>query len=103
MITFSDKKIYNQNDLIELYESVGWTNYTKDSQVLANAIKHSLYVYTAWDNGTLIGLIRCIGDGTTILYIQDILVRPDYQHIQVGSTLMKHTLDHFLISDKKFY
>ena len=45
-----------------------------DKIKLKNAINNSLKVLTAWDDEKLVGLIRVIGDGYTIIYIQDILI-----------------------------
>lgn len=37
----------------------------------------------------MIGLIRSVGDGETILYIQDLLVHPAYQKQGIGTKLME--------------
>lgn len=67
-----------------LYDSVGWIAYTKDLKGLEQALINSLYVVSAWHGEQLVGLIRVIGDGYTILYIQDILIHPDYQRQKLG-------------------
>lgn len=41
------------------------------------------------------GLIRVFGDGQTILYIQDILVHPDYQDEKIGTCLMSNILQEY--------
>lgn len=88
-----NEKFEDQKQLLSLYESVGWTEYTKDPCRLFRALHNSLDVLTAWDNSNLIGLIRTVGDNETILYIQDLLVRPAYQHQGVGSLLLKKICD----------
>ena len=40
----------------------------------------------------LVDLIRVIGDGASIIYIQDILILPTYQRREIGSDLMKRIL-----------
>lgn len=37
----------------------------------------------------LVGLIRVVGDGVSIIYIQDLLVNPKYQRQGIGSELLK--------------
>lgn len=37
----------------------------------------------------MIGLIRSVGDGETILYIQDLLVHPAYQNKGIGTQLIE--------------
>ncbi|MGY3766279.1 GNAT family N-acetyltransferase [Vagococcus vulneris] len=81
--------------IMSLYDSVGWTAYTDDYGTLNRAIRHSLFVLTAWDKEQLIGLIRVVGDGETIIYIQDLLVRPSYHRQGIGQELLKRTLEEF--------
>lgn len=33
-----------------------------------------MYVLTAWSDDKLVGILRIVGDGYTIVYIQDLLV-----------------------------
>ena len=58
---------------------MGWSAYTRDMPTLQRAISHSLHVVTARQDDRLVGLIRVVGDGLTIVYIQDLLVHPDFQ------------------------
>lgn len=54
-------------EVVALYESVGWTNYTEDRQVLVQAIRRSAFVVTCRsDAGELVGLARAISDDATI-------------------------------------
>lgn len=82
-------------DILSLYKSVNWLTYTTYPDKLIRAIRNSLDVITAWQDEKLVGLIRTIGDGETILYIQDILVLPDYQRKGIGSELLKKILDKY--------
>lgn len=80
----------------ELYIDSGWTNYTNDLPKLMRGIENSLDVISAWDGDILIGLIRTIGDGETIIYIQDILVLKAYKRQGIGRQLMNQILDKYL-------
>ena len=95
MIHYKESKEIKQTDIEFLYSSVKWTNYTNDLEKLKKAIKQSLSVITAWDGEKLVGLIRAVGDGETILYIQDILVHPDFQNKQIGTALMSQMLNQY--------
>ena len=75
-----------------LYDSVQWSAYTKDMPKLIRAIQNSQIVITAWNEGELAGLIRCLTDFETISYIQDILVKPAYRKKGIGDELMQQTL-----------
>ena len=81
--------------LFNLYKDVGWTNYTNNTKKLCKSLKKSLYVLTAWDRNILIGLIRVVGDGISIIYIKDLLILKKYQRKKIGTTLMKKTLEKF--------
>lgn len=95
MINYKNNAQIDIRELENLYSSVGWTAYTNDLDTLEKAINNSLVVITAWRNDKLVGLIRAIGDGYTILYIQDILVRPDFQNKNIGTNLMTRILNEF--------
>ena len=58
-------------------------------------MENSLEILTIWNNNELIGLIRVIGDGETILYIQDLLIRSDYQNQGLGSVLLQKMCDRY--------
>ncbi|EPC6536576.1 GNAT family N-acetyltransferase [Enterococcus hirae] len=86
---FSEEKKIDLDALFALYTAIGWSVYTKDIQQLAMGVQQSLKVITVWDEQQLIGLIRSVGDGETILYIQDLLVHPAYQNKGIGTQLIE--------------
>ena len=57
--------------------------------------KNSLLVLAAYEGDELLGIIRVIGDGYTIVFIQDILVFPDKQCNGVGTALLKAVLERY--------
>ncbi|WP_232225522.1 GNAT family N-acetyltransferase [Oceanobacillus manasiensis] len=94
-LTIQHGKKINTEQVMNLYNDVGWAAYTKDANLLQNAIEQSLDVITAWDGEKLVGLIRVVGDGLTILYIQDILVLNAYQNQGVATQLMEQVLQKY--------
>ena len=91
-INFSTIKDIDIKQLENLYNDVGWFAYTQDLKVLKQAVLQSLDVIAAWDNDKLVGLIRVVGDGLTIVYIQDILVLNAYQNKGIASELLQQML-----------
>lgn len=83
---------YNEEEILTLYNSVGWSNYTSNPSMLAKAYKHSLKILGAYDAEKLVGIIRVVGDGYSIVYIQDIVVFPEYQRKGIGTLLLKKIL-----------
>lgn len=54
-----------------------------------------MYVLSAWEEECLIGLIRIIGDGLTIIYVQDILVLNSHQNQGIATELIDRILEKF--------
>lgn len=84
---------YKSEEILHLYEKVGWTNYTSNPVMLENAFKNSLKIFAAYEDEKLLGIIRVVGDAFSIIYIQDILILPEYQHRGIGTALMQKVLD----------
>ncbi|WP_298130167.1 GNAT family N-acetyltransferase [Micropruina sp.] len=81
-----------REELFELYGSVGWTAYTREPDALVRAVRGSLRVVTARSHGKLVGLARIVGDGTTIAYLQDVLVDPSHRREGLGRRLVETVL-----------
>ena len=88
-INYQTGKNLKIDEVVKLYKDAEWTNYTRDVNRLKRALNKSLYLLTAWDKDKLVGLIRVVGDGETIIYIQDILVLKSYQRQRIGTQLLK--------------
>ena len=95
MITIKKQEIVKLEDVLHLYQAVGWTNYTHQSEMLEQALSHSLVIYVALDGDAVVGLIRLIGDGFSSIFVQDLIVLPSYQRQGIGSALMKQALEDF--------
>ena len=88
-------KEYKTEEIRRLYTEVGWIAYTEDMLALERGYKNSLLVLAAYENDELLGIIRVVGDGYTIVFIQDILVFPAKQRKGVGTALLKAVLDRY--------
>ena len=84
-----------RDELVELYDAVGWTTYTADPEQLEAAVRGSSRVVTARYGEQLLGLARVVSDGVTIAYLQDVLVRPELQREGVGRQLVQAALEPF--------
>ncbi|MBM6861320.1 GNAT family N-acetyltransferase, partial [Clostridium saudiense] len=54
-----------------------------------------LFNIGAFDGEELVGLIRVVGDNISIIYIQDILVKENYQRLGIGSNLLQLVLNRY--------
>ncbi len=84
---------YHEAEILQLYESVGWTAYTNSPEALRKGFENSLLTLGAYDGNRLLGIIRTVGDGHTIVFVQDILVLPERQRRGIGSALL-HAILH---------
>lgn len=83
------------DNMFALYNQVGWTAYTSDRENLKKAVKNSLFVLTVWSGQQLIGFLRAVGDGLTIVYVQDILVAPNFRRQNIGRQLLTQLLEKY--------
>ena len=95
MITIKKQEIVKLEDVLHLYQAVGWTNYTHQPQMLEQALSHSLVIYLALDGDAVVGLIRLVGDGFSSVLVQDLIVLPSYQRQGIGRALMKEALEDY--------
>ena len=95
MISVRKQDVVKLEDVLHLYQAVGWTNYTNQPQMLAQALSHSLVIYLALDGDAVVGLIRLVGDGFSSVFVQDLIVLPSYQRQGIGSALMKEALEDY--------
>jgi GNAT superfamily N-acetyltransferase len=87
--------VYQEAEMISLYRSVGWTNYTDRPEMLEAAYRNSLCILGAYDGDKLVGVIRAVGDGVSIVFVQDLLVLPAYQRQGIGTRLLQAILERY--------
>lgn len=93
--SIKEYKKYNEEEILNLYKSVGWINYTDNPKMLEDAYANSLRILGAYENENLIGIIRVVGDGYSVVFIQDILVYPEYQRQGIGTALLNQILQDY--------
>ena len=91
-ITIAPMRSYDEGAVLALYAAVGWTNYTQRPEMLRRAFAGSLCTLCAYDGGRIAGLVRAVGDGASVLCVQDLLVLPEYQRRGLGSRLLRELL-----------
>lgn len=86
---------FKKDEIWQLYTQVGWTAYTENMPALEQGYKNSLLVLAAYENEELLGIVRVVGDGATIILVQDILVYPQKQRQGIGTSLLKAVLERY--------
>ncbi|WNG11745.1 GNAT family N-acetyltransferase [Streptococcus suis] len=90
MITYKQNPQLDFQAVLDVYASVGWTGYTSRPEMLEKALDLATF-----DGDRLVGLLRAVGDGHSIVFIQDILVLPTYQRRGIGRQLLEQAVTHF--------
>ena len=98
MITYTEEKIFTQEQVQKLFLSVDWVS-GKYPQRLYKALMHSSTVLTAWDGTRLVGLIRVLDDSEMLAQIHYVLVDPEYQGQGIAGKMLaqiKEKYRHFM-------
>jgi ribosomal protein S18 acetylase RimI-like enzyme len=94
-IVYRDDHEVDLDQLTVLFNAVGWERRTADRERLAQLVRGSMYVVSAWDGDRLVGFARAISDGATNAYISTVAVLPEYQKRGVGRELIQRLIaDH---------
>lgn len=96
MITYKEFGAERLEEVKEIYASESWSAYLHDDEKLKRAFDNSLYTLGAFDEDSLIGFVRCVGDGEHILVVQDLIVHPTYQKKRIGTTLFRTVWDKYI-------
>lgn len=92
-ILYRDTHEIDLDQLTVLFNSAGWERRTADRERLAQLVRGSTYVVSAWDGDRLAGFARAISDGAFNAYISTVAVLPDYQQRGIGRELIQRLLN----------
>lgn len=93
-ITYTDDKKFTQDQVHDLFQSVGWVSAQYPSR-LHKALMGSDTVVTAWDGDRLVGLVRVLDDTEMVAYVHYVLVHPDYQGRGIAGTMLGMVKDKY--------
>ncbi len=86
MIEYKEQKISTE-DYLMLRLKVGWKKLTERQAKLA--VDNALCMISVYDGDKLIGMGRLVGDGSVIVYIQDLIVLPEYRGRGIGGEIVE--------------
>ena len=90
VLSNTDKKI-KANDLIKLYQNVGWWEERKQQDIEDMLLK--VKSVGAWKDDTLIGFARAVSDGKFRAYIEDVVIHNSYREEGIGTKMVSNLLD----------
>ena len=85
------ENVKNVEEFNLLYDDVGWGAY--DEKITQKALDNTFYSVSVYDDNKIVGYGRIIGDTICFLYIQDIMVKPEYQGNKIGTMIMNKLLE----------
>lgn len=85
------ENVKNVKEFNLLYNAVGWGSY--DEVISQKALENTFYSVSIYEDEKIIGYGRLIGDTVCFMYIQDIMVIPEYQNKKTGTLIMNKLLD----------
>jgi predicted N-acetyltransferase YhbS len=91
-----DYRYGNDLDLeqvIELYQesTLGQRRPVDDRQIVADMIRHTNLMVTAWDGDLLVGISRTLTDFSYVGYLSDLAVRQSHQRRGIGIEMIQKT------------
>ena len=89
-----DYEITNEittEEYMKLRELVGWKLFPLEQA--EEALKHTAHLCCLKKDGKTIGLVRVLWDHGYVVYIADVIVRPEFQGQGLGRVLMNNAMD----------
>ena len=81
----------NVDEFNQLYEAVGWGAYPEN--IAQKALDNTFYSVSVYEDEKIVGYGRLIGDTILFMYIQDVMVKPEYQNRKIGTMIMNKLLE----------
>jgi Predicted acyltransferase len=79
-------------EYMELRQLVGWSLFPVEQA--AEGLKRTTHLCCFRKEGKCIGLLRVLWDHGYVVYIADVIVRPEYQRQGLGRVLMNNALEY---------
>jgi ribosomal protein S18 acetylase RimI-like enzyme len=93
MITFSDRKDIDPDQLVNLYRQAPWAKGRTADDARA-MLAHTDVAVSAWDGPRLVGFGRVLTDYVYRASIWDVIVDKEYQGQDIGTEIMQRILNH---------
>ncbi|PGO21712.1 GNAT family N-acetyltransferase [Bacillus cereus] len=93
-ISYTIEHPTNFNELLALYESLGWNSLKLTVNELEKMCKQSWCVIYAFKEQQLIGMGRVISDGVITGIICGVCVMPKYQSFGIGKQIVERLIQH---------
>ena len=90
MLEYQTNPSASPESIAALRRSVGWGGMEAE---LRNPALRDYLTIACYDGDELVGFLDVVSNGVTDAYIQDVMVRPDYQGGGIGTELMNRAME----------
>ena len=85
-----ENRLMTVEEYLDVRSSVGWEKIPKS--VVEQGLENTIYSAVAFCDRKLAGMGRVVGDGFIYFYIQDMIVKPEYQGKGIGRFIVETLL-----------
>lgn len=93
MITFSERRDFDPEQLVRLYEHASWAK-GRTVEDAREMLSNTDLALSVWDEEHLVGFGRVLTDYVYRASIWDVIVDPSYQGQDLGTQIMERILEH---------
>ncbi len=93
MLTFSERKDFDPEQLVRFYEHAAWAK-GRSVEDVREMLANTDLVLSVWAGEHLVGFGRVLTDYRYRASIWDMIVDPGYQGHEIGTQIMQRILDH---------
>jgi GNAT superfamily N-acetyltransferase len=93
-IEYRDTQDVDVPQLASLFRSVGWTARAEQPERLAQLLRGSMFVVSAWaeEGARLVGFAAAISNGAWHAYVTSVAVHPDHQRSGIGKEVVRRLM-----------
>ncbi|MEU6786411.1 GNAT family N-acetyltransferase [Nonomuraea angiospora] len=96
MVNIAQETSFDEAEIFELYDSVGWQPWTRDIAKVCRSLVNSHLVLVARDaDGQLLGLARTVSDDELVCYVQELLVDKKSHGQGIGRLLLERLKERY--------
>ncbi|MFF0321304.1 GNAT family N-acetyltransferase [Nonomuraea angiospora] len=96
MVSIAQETSFDEAEIFQLYDSVGWQPWTRDIAKVCRSLVNSHLVLVARDEGgRLLGLARTVSDDEMVCYVQELLVDKRFHGQGIGRQLLERLKERY--------
>lgn len=95
MIKYTEEKTFTQDQVQELFKSVGWISAEYPQRLHKALMTHRLFLPHGMVGERLVGLARVLDDSELVAFVHYVLVHPEYQGQKIAGNMVEYIRDKY--------